>query len=223
MNGIFYGVSVGPGDPELLTLKAVRIIKSCPVVAAPRTKGGNMLAFSIAEQVVDMAGKTVIPLDFPMKSDRTAQHENHCRIAEQLAVHLANGQDTAMLNIGDVSLYSSCAYIAAELVKMGFETKMCAGVPSFCAAAAELNIPLSEGSEPLTIIPAQYKDAQDLVGRDGTKVIMKSGKKLSEIKEMLSDSGTVFAVENCGFPEQRLYRDIGEIADCGYLTVMIVK
>ena len=223
MPGTFYGVSVGPGDPELLTLKAVRIIKECPVIAAPRTKSGNMIALSIAGQVVDMTGKTVIPLDFPMKQDSTAQHENHCRIVEQLAVYLGNGQDIAMLSIGDVSLYSSCTYIAAELVKMGFETKMCAGVPSFCAAAAELNIPLSEGSEPLTIIPAQHEAAREMLGRGGTGVIMKSGSKLSEIKEMLSGGETVFAAENCGLPEQKLYRHIDEITDCGYLTVMIVK
>ncbi len=221
MPGIFFGVSVGPGDPELMTLKSVRFIKECPVIAAPRTKNGNMIALSIAGQVVDMTEKTVIPLDFPMKQD--SQHENHCRIAEQLAVYLGNGQDIAMLNIGDVSFYSSCTYIAAELVKMGFETKMCAGVPSFCAAAAELNIPLSEGSEPLTIIPAQHKDAREMLERDGTKVIMKSGKKLSDIKEMLSGRETVFAAENCGFPGQKLYRHIDEITDCGYLTVMIVK
>ena len=223
MPGIFFGVSVGPGDPELMTLKAVRIIKECPVIAAPRTKSGNMIALSIAGQIVDMTGKTVIPLDFPMKQDSTAQHENHCRIAEQLAVYLGNGQDIAMLNIGDVSFYSSCTYIAAELVKMGFETKMCAGVPSFCAAAAELNIPLSEGSEPLTIIPAQHEAARDMLGMGGTRVIMKSGKKLSDIKEMLSGRETVFAAENCGFSEQKLYRHIDEITDCGYLTVMIIK
>ncbi|MBO6229318.1 MAG: precorrin-2 C(20)-methyltransferase [Ruminiclostridium sp.] len=223
MNGTFYGVSVGPGDPELLTLKAVRIIKSCPVVAAPRTKGENMLALSIAEKAVDMAGKTIVPLDFPMKYDRIAQHENHYRIAEQLAVYLANGQDVAMLNIGDVSLYSSCTYIAAELAKMGYETKMCAGVPSFCAAAAELNIQLTEGRQPLTIIPAQYENAREMIDWEGTKVIMKSGRKLSEIKVMLPDSCTVFAVENCGLPDQKLYRNIGEITDCGYLTVVIVK
>ena len=223
MPGIFYGVSVGPDDPELLTLKAVRIINACPVIAAPRTKNGNMIALSVAVQTVDLTGKTIIPLDFPMKPDSTAQHENHCRIAEQLAVYLGNGQDTAMLNIGDVSLYSSCTYIAAELAEMGFETKMCAGVPSFCATAAELNIPLSEGSKPLTIIPAQYEAAREMLGRDGTAVIMKSGRKLSEIKEMLSGSETVFAAENCGLPGQRLYHNIDEIRDCGYLTVMIVK
>ena len=223
MSGIFYGVGIGPGDPELLTLKALRIIKSCPVIAAPRTKGGNMLALSVAQRVVDMEGKTIVPLCFPMKSDLKAQHENHCRIAERLTAYLAKGQDIAMLNIGDVSLYSSCTYIAAELAKRGFETKMCAGVPSFCAAAAELGIPLSEGSEPLTIIPAQYEGAQSMLSREGTKVIMKSGRRLSEIKEMLSGEEAVFAAENCGFPEQKLYRDKDGLRDCGYLTLMIVK
>jgi len=97
------------------------------------------------------------------------------------------------------------------------------GVPSFCAAAAELNIPLSEGSKPLTIIPAQHEAARDMLGMGGTRVIMKSGSKLSEIKEMLSGSETVFAAENCGFPEQKLYRHIDDITDCGYFTVMIIK
>ncbi len=222
MNGTFYGVSVGPGEPELMTLKAVRLIKSCPVIAAPRTKDGNMLALSIAEQVVDMTKKTVIPLDFPMKYDPAEQHENHCHIAEKLAVYVGNGQDVAMLNIGDVSLYSSCTYIAAELEKMGFETKMCAGVPSFCAAAAELNIPLAEGSDPLTIIPAQYENVRTLIGQDGKKVIMKSGKKLSEIKEILNENaGTICVVENCGLPGQMIYRTMDKLDGCGYFTVIV--
>ena len=120
MNGTFYGVSVGPGDPELITVRALNIIRDCEVIAAPRTGSGGMLALSIAEQAADMTGKTIVPLDFPMKPDTAERKENHRRMAETLAAHLKGGKDAAMLTIGDVSLYSSCAYIAAELAEMGF-------------------------------------------------------------------------------------------------------
>ncbi|MBQ3843289.1 MAG: precorrin-2 C(20)-methyltransferase [Ruminiclostridium sp.] len=223
MYGKFYCVSVGPGDPELMTLRSVRIIERCDVIAAPRTSGGNMLAFSIAEKVCDMSEKAVLPLDFPMKADETAQRENHRLIAETFCSYLRKGQDVAMLNIGDVSVYSSCTYIAAELTTMGFDTEMCAGVPSFCAAAAELNIPLAEAKEPIVIVPAQYEKAGELLVIDGTKVIMKGGKKLSDIKNMIKNDSKIYAAENCGFADQHLYHSINDMDGCGYFTVVIVK
>lgn len=226
MSGIFFGVSVGPGDPELMTLKAVRTIERCSVITAPRTDGRNMLAFSVAAGAVDMSGKTVIPLDFPMTHDkevlRTHRHAAACTIAE----HLSRGEDTAMLNIGDISIYSTFSHIAAEIREMGFETQMCAGVPSFCASAAALGIPLTEGHEPLCVIPAQYKGAEKLIGLDGTRVIMKSGKKISEIKSMISgnsDIEAVYAAENVGLENEKLYTGLEDAVDCGYFTTIIIK
>lgn len=224
MAGIFYGVSVGPGDPELMTLKAVKIIEKCSVIAVPQTVGGHTLALDTASKVVDMSGKTVITLDMRMTHNRDElgkiAYEAACKTAE----YLKKGKDAAMLNIGDVSIYSTFSYVAAQVRKMGFETVSAAGVPSFCAAAAELGISLTEGHQPLTVIPAQNKNAAGLISADGTKVIMKSGKKLPEIKEILKKSGgKVYAVENCGLPGQRVYRSIDEMEDCGYFTLMIVR
>ena len=71
--GVFYSVGVGPGDPELITLKAVRTLERCPVVAAPQTKNGEMLALSIAQQAVSLEGKTVVPLHFTMSRDKAQQ------------------------------------------------------------------------------------------------------------------------------------------------------
>lgn len=222
--GKLYGVSTGPGDPELMTLKAVKIIEKCGVIAAPKTGAEKTLALDIASQAVDISGKTVITLDMPMTHDREelarSRYDAACRIAE----YLKKGEDTAMLNIGDVSIYSTFSYVAEEVRKMGFETEAAAGVPSFCAAAAELGISLTEGHQPLTVIPAQNKNAAGLLSSDGTKVIMKSGKKLSEIKELLKESaGTVCAVENCGLPGQKIYRSLDEINECGYFTLIIAK
>ncbi len=182
-----------------------------------------MLAFSTAEKICDMSEKTVLPLEFPMKADEDAQRENHRRTAEELSAFLRNGQDVAMLNIGDVSVYSFCSYIAVQLAGMGFDTEMCAGVPSFCAAAAELNMPLAEGKEPIVIIPARYEKAGELLKFDGTKVIMKGGKKLSDIKSMIKNDSKIYAAENCGFIDQHLYKSADEMDGCGYFTVVIVK
>ena len=225
MAGIFYGVGVGPGDPELITLKAKRIIGSCAVIAAPRTPGGNMQALSIVSQVMDLSGKKVLPLLFPMRQDEKERKESYGKAAADIITCLESGDDVAMLNIGDVSLYSTFSYLAREIRASGYETVMCAGVPSFCAAAAELGATLADGSEPLVVIPAQSPETESLLGIGGTKVIMKSGGKFSEIRDMIGRSGSlsVSAAENCGMPDQKLYRGLDEMTDCGYLTVIIVR
>ena len=88
--GIFYGVSVGPGNPELLTLKALRAIERCPVICAPRTRDGRMLALEIARQAADLTGKTVLPLDFVMSQDREKQHAAHLKAAELVEARLCS-------------------------------------------------------------------------------------------------------------------------------------
>ena len=73
-HGTFYGVGVGPGDPELLTLKALRTLEHCPVIAAPRTRSGEMLALDIVRQAISLEGKTILPLDFTMSRDPAVLH-----------------------------------------------------------------------------------------------------------------------------------------------------
>ena len=75
--GVFYAVSVGPGDPELLTRQACRVLEVCDVIAAPRTKAGRMLALDIAGGAVDMRGKTILPLDFTMAHDAAVREDSY--------------------------------------------------------------------------------------------------------------------------------------------------
>ena len=140
--GVLYGVSVGPGDPELLTLKALRTIQACPVVAAPRTKGGGMVALDIARQAADLSGKEILPLDFSMSPDPAVRAAAHAAAAQLVRARLDAGQDVAMLNLGDVSIYATCSYLIGQLRAQGYATARVAGGAQF------LPLPPPAGREP---------------------------------------------------------------------------
>lgn len=227
--GIFYGVGVGPGDPELLTLKAVRLLERCPVIAAPRTKSGEMLALEIASGAADLGGKTVLPLDFSMERDRAKQRASHLAAADLVEPYLAKGLDVAMLNLGDVSIYATYSYLMELLRERGYETAMVPGVPSFCAVAARLGISLTEMNTALHISPggAALRDALDL---PGTKVLMKSGRQMPAVLEALASRGALgnsMLVQNCGLPGEAVYPDLSKAVpgedSMGYFATVIVK
>ena len=226
--GTFYGVGVGPGDPELLTLKAVRVLERCPVIAAPRTRSGEMLALDIARGAVDLEGKTVVPLYFTMERDRALQHRAHEQAARQVAAYLDQGMDVAMLNLGDVSIYATYSYLMELLAQDGYPTRMIPGVPSFCAVAARLGISLTEMDRALHIAPGGVELAETL-DLPGTRVLMKSGRQLPQVLEELEKrellSGAML-VANCGLPEEQVWPDLGRERPegaAGYFATLVVK
>ena len=172
--GVFYAVSVGPGDPELLTRQACRVLEACDVIAAPRMKSGRMLALDIAAGAVDMQGKTVLPLDFTMARDAAVREDSYRTAAAAIKAELAAGRDVAMVNLGDVSVYATAYYMLERIRADGFETVMCPGVTSFCAVAARLGRSLTRMEEPLHILPGSA-ELDSALALPGTKVIMKSG------------------------------------------------
>lgn len=222
MKGKLYGVSTGPGDPELMTLKAVSIIEKCGVIAAPVTHGEKRAALSIVEKVCDLEGKIILDLPFAMSRDKTVLDKSHNAAADMIIPYLDSGISAAFVCIGDISVYSTFSYISRIVCERGYETEVCAGVTSFCAAAAAVGEPLVLGNEPLIVIPAGNGDLDNLCSLTGTKVIMKSGRSIAEIKEKLKGRKT-YAVENCGYEDQRIYNSIDEIDDGKYFTTIIVK
>lgn len=226
--GVFYGVGVGPGDPELMTLKAVRVLEGCPVIAAPRTKSGEMLALDIATAAVDLGEKTIVPLYFSMERDKAVQHAAHLAAAEAVRPYLDEGRDVAMLNLGDVSIYATYSYLMEILKDQGYETAMIPGVPSFCAVAARLNVSLTEMGTALHIAPgsAALEETLDL---PGTKILMKSGRQMPAVLTALAERdalGRSMLVQNCGLPEETVYPDLSRSrpeGKHGYFSTVIVK
>ena len=213
--GVFYAVSVGPGDPELLTRQACRVLEVCDVIAAPRTKAGRMLALDIAGGAVDMRGKTILPLDFTMAHDAAVREESYRTAAGAIEAELTTGRDVAMVNLGDVSVYATAYYILERVRSDGFEVVMCPGVTSFCAVAARLGRSLTRMDEPLHILPGST-DLNNALALPGTKVVMKSGKAIHETAEALKRHGLLAnagMVADCGLETEQVYTDLRQLPE----------
>lgn len=224
--GMLYGVGVGPGDPELLTLKAVKIIADCPVVAAPRTRSGGMVALDIVKGAMDLSGKTILPLDFAMSHDADERAASHLVAADLVKAQLDNGHNVAMLNLGDVAIYASYHYIG-NLLGGDYQMRMVPGVTSFSAVAAALGVSLTEIGAPLHLIPDGRVDEDAVFALPGTKIWMKSGRNLSVLLGHLRERGLLeraMMVQNCGMPDQRVFSSLEQAEPASeYFTIVILK
>ena len=218
--GKLYGVGVGPGDSELMTMKAVRLLGDCDMIAIPQGDRDRCVALSIAAKAVpEVLEKPILALDMPMTRDRALRERAIADAAERLTAALAAGKTVAFLTLGDPSVYSTYGYLHRRVLEKGCEAEMVPGVPSFCAAAAALGEPLCLDGEGLHILPGPPADG----ARPGTRVFMKGG--VSELKQALRHhEGPVFAAQNVGMGEERLYGSLEEIPeDPGYFTLIIAK
>ena len=156
--GTLYGVGIGPGDPELLTLKAVRLIREAQVIALPGKEAKETVAYRIAVQAVpELEEKHLLPVAMPMTKDKKELEENHRLAAEAVERELDAGKDVAFLTLGDPTVYSTYLYVHKRVQADGYPTKIVSGVTSFCAASAELDTGLVENSQQLHVIPASYQ------------------------------------------------------------------
>ena len=225
MGGIAYGVGVGPGDPELMTQKAIRIIRENQVIAVPGKEDRESIAYKIAVAMVpELAQKELVPIPMPMVRDRELLQEAHIRGARLIENYLDQGKNVVYLTLGDPSVYCSFSYLQQILLSDGYAVETVPGVPSFCAAAARLNLPLVEWDEPLHVVPAA-QEADEALRGPGTCVLMKSSRQMADIKVLLRGSEKeVFAVENCGMEAEKLYRGVETLPDdAGYLSLIIAK
>lgn len=225
MSGILYGVGVGPGDPELMTLKAARLIRQNEIIVCPGPVARETVAYQIAVQAEpSLAEKTLVPVSMPMTHDRAEMNRNHDHAAAVIEEYLDQGQNVIFLTLGDPTIYSTYLYVQKRVEAHGYRTELVSGITSFCAAAARTNTPLVEWNEQLHVVPAVHR-LEDRLSLPGNYVLMKSGKKMDQVKEILAASGRdVVMVENCGMENEHVYHGVDQIPDdAGYYSLIIAK
>ncbi len=225
MNPIFYGVGVGPGDPELLTLKALRIMREADLLAVPGRDRDSSLAYRIALGADPaLAQKECLCIPMPMTKDAKKLDESHAAGAQRICEQLAAGNSVAFLTLGDPTVYSTYLYLQKRVKQAGYRTQIISGIASFLAAAAAFDIGLVEQRDQLHIIPSTYGVEQALE-LSGTKVLMKAGKQMGAVKAAIAQTGDdIYMIENCGLAGERRSYGAQELPeDAGYYSLIIVK
>lgn len=222
--GKLWGVGVGPGDPELLTLKAVRVLQQADVIMLPDASGQEKTALNIVKAYLD--DKALLFVKMPMVRDKAVMEEAHEQAAGQICALLDQGKQVAFLTLGDPTIYSTYMYLHEKVLQHGYAVEVVPGVPSFCAAAARLNLSLCQGREPLLVIPASH-DQEALLDVPANKVFMKAGRSILNLQHTLADKGLLDGasmVENCGMADERVYPRFAELEQpSGYFSLVIVK
>ncbi|MEM5581321.1 precorrin-2 C(20)-methyltransferase [Roseibium sp. AS2] len=226
MSGTLYGVGLGPGDPELMTLKAHRLISGARVIAYPAPDTGESFARAIAASSIG-SGIREIPIVVPMRVDRFPAREIYDKAAGDIAAVLETGEDVVTLCEGDPFFFGSFMYLFDRLSDR-FRIEIVPGVTSLTACAAQLRRPLTARNDVLTVIPGPLPDA-DIRGRieqAQAVAIMKVGRHLPRLKALLEDMGLLEAagyVERASLPEQKVHRLIDLETDTApYFSMILI-
>ncbi len=224
IKGKLYGLGVGPGDPELLTLKAVRLLKEADIVAVPDKGAGEKTALGIVQAFVE--GKQLMYCPTPMIRDAAQLDRCHEEIADKICAQLDAGKTVSFITLGDPTIYSTYIYVHKKVLERGYEAELIPGVTSFCAVAARLGQSLCEGSDRLLIVPASC-DLKDSMEIHANKVFMKAGSGILQLQDQLRKAGQLehaSLVENCGMANEQVWPRFADMTDnSGYFSVVVVK
>ena len=206
-SGVLYGLGVGPGDPELMTVKAWRIISTAPVVAYLTANGTESAARDIAKPFLP-ADIIELTIDMPMRTEREPAQQAYDKGAAAITEHLKAGHNVAMLCEGDPFFYGSFMYIFARLADR-FETIVVPGVSSITAAAARLGRPLSARNDVLKVLPATLEPERlrEELQTTQSAAIIKVGRHFGKVKTILSALDLIssaVAIENATRPSERI-------------------
>ena len=224
-----YGIGVGPGDPELLTIKAVRVIESVLVVAVPVVRlDGKSYALNVITDILK-PDQTVIKLHFPMIQDLTKRIKKRKAATQTLVEHLAAGKDVAFLTEGDPLLHSTFGYILEHLPE-DIQVDVIPGVSSIMAASADAKLPLAQANETLAVIPVTRNNIDELeqvLQSFDTIVLMKAYRVLDQIIAMLDKLDLLekaLLVERASHAECRVITDVRSLTGkrAHYLSLLII-
>lgn len=226
MSGTLFGIGLGPGDPELMTLKAHRLISSATVVAYPAPDSGESFARSIAAGAIRVDARE-IPIVVPMRVDRFPAQEIYDRASQEIAGVLETGQDVVTLCEGDPFFYGSFMYLF-ERLSGRFPIEIVPGVTSLTACASQLHRPLTSRNDVLTVIPGPLPDEiiRDKIEAAEALAIMKVGRHLPRLKRLLSHMGLLDRagyVERASLPEQKVQRLVDlETETAPYFSMILI-
>ena len=237
MTGTLYVIGVGPGDPELLTLKAARLLREASCICVPKGREeGSSFALSIVKGAVNIDGKEIIEAHFPMRKTNDLLHGAELdakwnEAAEAVLKRLRQGTDVAFITLGDPTIYSTFFYLHDRLlgVDPALMIEIIPGVSSINAAASRAGISLGLANEKIAVIPATYiKDLQGVLRDFDTLVLMKVHKVFDDIRESLEEADLVenaVYVVRAGMQDERVFKNIREVTgkDLDYFSMMIVK
>ena len=220
-----YGVGVGTGNPELITLKALRILQSVPVIAYPASEQGNSFARSIVAEFLQ-DNQIEIPIVLPFKLKKSAQ-PFYDKAAEQLAEHLSNGQDVAVLCEGDPFFYGSFMYIF-NILSPKFTTEIIPGISSVMASAAMMGIPLTYRNDVFIVLSGilSKEVLQEKLRVADAAVIIKLGRNFTKVKQVLQELGLVERakyIENATLENQKILSiDEVEAETVPYFSLIVI-
>jgi len=230
MKGKLYGIGVGPGNPDLMTLRAKELLEKAQVIAYPVKKlGEEGVALNIISQRVDIKGKEVVELLFSMNPDDEVRKKCRAEAMEKICGLLDQGKDIAMVTLGDVSVYSTYMYIDRDIQKRGYETEVVPGIPSFCHGAALARLPLMIGEESVAVVSLAKRNnenAEKVLDAVDNLVIMKAFASIPAIVEMLNkrniplENATVMS--NIGMEDEYL-GPLDPNREYGYFTTVLIK
>lgn len=205
MSGVLYGVGLGPGAPDLITLRAARLIEGAQVIAYPTLAGADSFARSIAADLIRPSTREIV-MDTPMTVARQPAQDAYDRGAAEIAVALDAGQDVVCLCEGDPFFYGSFMYLFARLSET-YRVEVVPGVTSVTACAASAGMPLAARNERLTVLPGPLPEDELRSRISGAEsvVIMKVGRHLAKIRAIIEDLGLTEAavyVERATLPQE---------------------
>ncbi len=231
--GTLYGIGVGPGDPELITVKGARLLGQCQHVFVPKPRtAADSVALSVAGIYLNPSSQ-VHELIFPMTSDQADLSRHWTASAGEIASVLKNGEDACFLTLGDPLLYSTYIYLLRELKALwpGAGVVTVPGVTAFSAAAALSGFPVGERKETVTIIPTadDLGNVQRALSGGGTVILMKIGRRLREVLNLLEEAKVIdrsVFVSHAGMENERVETDLrllrAEDPQAGYLSIILI-
>lgn len=230
MKGKLYGVGVGPGDPELVTIKAKRVLESVDYIAIPKTAADkDSLALSIVEGILD-SKKEIIELVFPMSYDENILESSWNTAMANIKLKLDEGRSVAFITLGDPTIYSTYMYVHKNLRQEGYTAEIIPGITSFCASAARVGISLGENRESIAVVPSAYdcENLDTILDTFDSVVLMKVSKNLAALRDKLREKGLLdkaVLVSRCTFEDEVIEYDINKAAESkvSYFTTMIIR